>query len=808
MEVDGYTIVKMTKKEDYLKIEHKWRDLCYHYEEVNGQNIYGFNITWYNYVKFVVNNDSVTMYHDKIFNILGSLFVGNNRIKLTDSDDDFYSIIDKVGGSIIPYKNKIRIDKGQFDRAKISQDHHTLLRPEEILETIGYSSIKYNMINKDKIDSIEIIRDNVDNNYLNRDIIALMEQFDRLGINNETTISTFFLYFSVSNKFCRNIILAIIYISENFDDFVSALKTEGRLSKQSQHIYRHDLNKIFEINVLINRTVEELDWDKEIKNRTVDMKVVNLDRNIVYNRALFIFKQAAVEGKIPRYSNWENYWKQRWAIMPTGTYVSQYDDDNEVKRLIKNHGLKNKTVIMSSIKSKNFKEYYNRIPSIFASTSIKYEWGKSRAVYGCDITSFLMSDFSMRDCESCLPGYFPVGEQSSEEKVKKKVRLLSNTIPLCYDYDDFNSQHSKQSMKEVIRAWHKVFGIWLSDEQKQSCLWTEHSINKLLFRINNKDKNIYEAEGTLYSGWRLTSFVNSVLNRIYLEEAGLLDNCLYALHNGDDVLAALDNFNKGLKLIENAEKIGLRANKTKMNLGTIGEFLRIDGLAKDATAAQYLTRACSTAVHSRIEAEAATNIEACMDATNDRMMSIIKRGGNMDITRKIENRTIKRYCNIFDTEEDVANRYFYTHNLQGGCNNEGGILNIRLQRKLISRTEDENDLNVVDMMEPGTQDYINYLATEYNINLKNVDRAKIRSANREMAGIDRYKLISTKEERKNINYLRGIYKSYKNNKLNVSLSKARLLGLFNINLTGKVSKYLLMSIRASSNPLEMLNILV
>lgn len=66
------------------------------------------------------------------------------------------------------------------------------------------------------------------------------------------------------------------------------------------------------------------------------------------------------------------------------------------------------------IGKRNFEYYYNRVPMIYSSVSTKYEWGKVRALFGCDITSYLMADFPMGQAEECLPSYFPVGQKANE----------------------------------------------------------------------------------------------------------------------------------------------------------------------------------------------------------------------------------------------------------------------------------------------------------------------------------------------------------------------------------------------------------
>ncbi len=78
----------------------------------------------------------------------------------------------------------------------------------------------------------------------------------------------------------------------------------------------------------------------------------------------------------------------------------------------------------------------------------------------------------MGDCEEMMPSCFPIGQRANEKYVRKIISTFSDGVPLCYDFDDFNSQHSTESMVAVIRAWQVVFGNMLSPEQRRSLEWT------------------------------------------------------------------------------------------------------------------------------------------------------------------------------------------------------------------------------------------------------------------------------------------------------------------------------------------------
>lgn len=57
-----------------------------------------------------------------------------------------------------------------------------------------------------------------------------------------------------------------------------------------------------------------------------------------------------------------------------------------------------------------------------AYASIKYEWAKLRAIYGTDLTSYILTHFAFYNCEDCLPPMFPVGQKANPKFLKQRVR--------------------------------------------------------------------------------------------------------------------------------------------------------------------------------------------------------------------------------------------------------------------------------------------------------------------------------------------------------------------------------------------------
>jgi hypothetical protein len=226
-------------------------------------------------------------------------------------------------------------------------------------------------------------------------------------------------------------------------------------------------------------------------------------------------------------------------------------------------------------------------------------------------------------------------------------------------------------MQAVIDAWVEVYRDELTNEQIAACAWTSQSIDRMVVE-NSITNDTYNASGTLFSGWRLTTFINTALNYIYLKKAGINETVM-SVHNGDDVYAGLDNLAQAVKIIKSAHKLNIRANLSKMSIGTIAEFLRMDMRAQSPTACQYLTRACATYVHGRIETESPLSCRSLIRAYYERFRQLKQRGGTGRTSRNVF-RKQRFFCSrLFNTDVEILKKYVAWPQWNGGYQKDGDM---------------------------------------------------------------------------------------------------------------------------------------
>nr|CAH2618960.1 RNA-dependent RNA polymerase [Rhodochaete parvula toti-like virus 1]CAI5383981.1 RNA-dependent RNA polymerase [Rhodochaete parvula toti-like virus 1] len=672
-------------------------------------------------VAIYVNVSDVSSYMPRMYKIVGAVLIGNYRHGFVHGlEDNWYEYMSTIKQDDISYVYDIT----KLTREKITQWHHIHVRAKDVF------SEKTLMTGREAL------------------IAKLLCEFSM----NEVTHMTFWTYYSAADEKTRSIFCGMLKHYGKID--TEWLKKEGTAAKQMQSVLPLDLSSLFELNVLVNRIESSVDWDKEKKNR-IEPKLTNIPFDDVYKKCYELFCDAKREGKRAYRYSYREYWQQRVVLMPGGSVHSEDFGDKKIAKKLPQK-LKNKKGLFSSMLDMKHDDWLSREEKIDSYASTKYEWGKVRALYGCDLTSHVHADFALNKCEETFPSYIPTGSRANDKYVQSVAQNLKHMIPFCYDYDDFNSQHSFSSMKAALCAWKHVFYYDLTDEQRKSLDWTINSIG--LQQVHNGyNGDTYRTNGTLFSGWRLTTFMNTALNYAYLADSGVRKYTAYSLHNGDDVYAATRSIGDIVALIKETEKRDIRAQPVKMNIGTIAEFLRMDFNAKVPTAKQYLTRGCATFVHSRIESESPLVQRSVYRAIRTRGEEVIARGGNTKFIKEQMDKQYKHAAEIFGTEE-MSEKLNKLDLVAGGWESTHQAYRYEI---IDSVVEEDDDIDM-SMITPGIKDFVTYVCEKLpnmrsKANVKQMEKSLRNSFNAKRTKLEI--VGSSKQEQYKLMSLRGAWKS-------------------------------------------------
>lgn len=163
-------------------------------------------------------------------------------------------------------------------------------------------------------------------------------------------------------------------------------------------------------------------------------------------------------------------------------------------------------------------------------------------------------------------------------------------VHVMLDYDDFNSAHSTRAMQIVVEELVRATGY---DEIAGAILVQSFEKEIMVY----KGTEVGRVQGTLMSGHRMTTFINSVLNAAYIRCA--LGRQAYSrcasLHVGDDVYMNVSELDLVTKIVVTLRERGCRMNRMKQSIGIYGtEFLRVATRGRDSFG--YLARSVSACI--------------------------------------------------------------------------------------------------------------------------------------------------------------------------------------------------------------------
>lgn len=523
--------------------------------------------------------------------------------------------------------------------------------------------------------------------------------------------------------------------------------------KAHHHYSNLPLEQAFELQVLANRGVGLVDWESERAHR-VRPALVECPRNHVYTAAMRIFDQGRGRGFEYARESWNSFWQRRWAATPTGSVHSQYEED---RPYISSERIeKTKQFTLTSMPQRGLAHWTGRTPEIAAWKSVKYEWAKNRAIYGTDLTSYVLTDFAMPAVEEALSHVFPVGRKANEKYVSKRIDLAApGGIALCFDYEDFNSQHSLEAQYEVVQAFRDTYWPAMHRDQREAIEWVLRST--LTQRVTGDGG--YRTAGTLLSGWRLTTLVNTVLNRVYLELAGCTALFRDSVHNGDDVLAYTNTVADCVTVLARADQYGIRAQPAKCAIAGLAEFLRVDRAATASTSAQYLTRAAATAVHARAESNVPENAITQTLAQETRIAELQQRGAARVLCENLRAVADRQVCASFNVAHSDLAIMRNTHVVHGGLCEDPDV-----EPKWRVELEPPRALEKLQRCRalPGVHDYARYLVKAFDLKDDVIHAVREKVARAVASGIEltRRALVVTQlpdvQKAKHEQYLKGV----------------------------------------------------
>lgn len=271
------------------------------------------------------------------------------------------------------------------------------------------------------------------------------------------------------------------------------------------------------------------------------------------------------------------------------------------------------------------------------------EHGKLRAIYGSSYVHYVIGSYLAYLFEEELGVDGAVGYEDAHAFLNRVGEIsdecASGRQILCFDYQDFNAQHTGDAQRCAIRACcaiSKRFGVVSDPMSRRAAEWYADSfLNQWFLRPDTREW--VHTEGTLFSGVRLTSFLNKLLNRAYhqlfIENGKRLSfdirpRMLRIL--GDDGIMSFDSAEVAVDYLTIASRTGAVASPAKQLLGKgRGEFLRLL-YAEDGGVYGCLGRSIAGFVHGNVESTNVTVGTPKIFELWNQLATMARRGANVE----------------------------------------------------------------------------------------------------------------------------------------------------------------------------------
>lgn len=324
-----------------------------------------------------------------------------------------------------------------------------------------------------------------------------------------------------------------------------------------------------EWQTLLGRGIGQVDWEKDMKHRLIfdRDKVTSITYETIRKNVRVVLSRE-IGRNLPIFEDLNEYWGRRWAWCANGAHNKVIDRIAQTEYSLN---------LPNSVHRRVFSEETNFSPldwngRSYATTAEKLEHGKSRALYSVDTLTYIMFNHLLAPVEKVWRNKKVIldpGSGGHHGVVNKVTELMSrNKYNVMIDFEDFNSQHRLDAMAAVI---------------EELCIYVGYDIEITKLLVNSiYDNKVYhrgicqgEGKSGLYSGHRFTSFMNSVLNNVYLMACHEHFEDLDSLHVGDDVYLAVNNLNYVDTITMNMRANNIRAQRIKQSIGQhTSEFLR------------------------------------------------------------------------------------------------------------------------------------------------------------------------------------------------------------------------------------------
>lgn len=391
---------------------------------------------------------------------------------------------------------------------------------------------------------------------------------------------------------------------------------------------------VTELKTMQCRGATELDRDGDVKGR-IDKDYFESYKSCGIKEEIRPYVRQVLQEEMAKNPEWmgkDEYWSRRWLYTKAGSHARRIEDIKLGGRI----DLPERPTRREFAENVEENMVAFGPPAVHAGQSEKLENGATRAIYSGDSVSYFTFDYLLRPIEAVWSNSSCLLDPGAHVQSQFYSGLAANMdVNLMIDFEDYNSQHTKEAMKVVIEeacagAPQDIVDWALASVDNEIVYWTSNAGERLSART----------VGSLFSGHRATTFINTVLNSAYIRfVCNQRQLNVRSFHAGDDVYLSGSPNEVGY-VLERVLDSNVRVNKSKQGVGTlVGEFLRVAFTEKGAGG--YLARAISSVVSGNWSTEAKLGDASALTNYAGQCWTLYVRSGLRALPR-ILGRTVER----------------------------------------------------------------------------------------------------------------------------------------------------------------------
>lgn len=297
-----------------------------------------------------------------------------------------------------------------------------------------------------------------------------------------------------------------------------------------------------------------------------------------------------LEGATVEFPTLEDFWQHRWQWCVNGSHSAVLGNiDKRFKVSIPGITQLHRRTVIEQLAEEPISGWNGEA---YFTGSLKLEHGKLRALFACDTLTYFAFEHLLRPVEKAWHGFRVLLDPGAGglTNVVRRIHLLRKrgACNIMIDFEDFNSQHSIRAQQILFEELIKLVNY--DSELGSRILYSFDHMNCYV-----SGKRVGHMYGTLCSGHRATTFINSVLNAAYIDYVIGDLSAVGSMHVGDDVYIACPDLSAAAEIISAVRASGLRVNPMKQSIGYhTAEFLRLAVTERHATG--YVARSISSAI--------------------------------------------------------------------------------------------------------------------------------------------------------------------------------------------------------------------